>query len=57
MATKEQVYRASILINSEQAENKIVTLKKQIADVKARADKAFAEGKIDVWKEIGRAHV
>lgn len=54
MATKEQVYRASILINSEQAENKIATLKKQIADVKARADKAFTEGKIDVWKAANK---
>lgn len=54
MATKEQVYRASILINSEQAENKIANLKKQIADVKARAGKAFAEGKIDVWKAANK---
>ena len=48
------MYRASILINSEQAENKIDTLKKQIAEVKARADKAFAEGKVDVWKAANK---
>ena len=46
MATKEQIYRASILINSEQAENNIAKLKKQIADVKARGDKAFSEAMI-----------
>ncbi len=54
MATREQIYKASILINSEQAENKIGTLKKQIADVKAMGEKAFAQGKLDIWKAANK---
>ena len=54
MATKEQIYRASILINSEQAINNIAKLKQQIADVKKRGEKAFSEGKLDVWKAANK---
>lgn len=54
MATKEQVFKASILINSEQAINNIAKLKQQIADVRERGAKAFAEGRLDVWKAANK---
>ena len=54
MATKEQIYKATILINSEQAQNNIAKLEKQLDEVKRRRDKALAEGKIDVWKAANK---
>ena len=54
MATKEQIYKATILINSEQAQNNIAKLEKQLDEVKKRRDKALTEGKIDVWKAANK---
>lgn len=54
MATKEQIYKATILINSEQAQNNIAKLEKQLDEVKRRRDKALTEGKIDVWKAANK---
>ena len=54
MATREQIYKATILINSEQAQNNIAKLEKQLDEVKKRRDKALAEGKIDVWKAANK---
>lgn len=54
MATREQIYKATILINSEQAQNNIKKLETQLEEVKKRRDKALVEGKIDVWKATNK---
>lgn len=54
MATREQIYKATILINSEQARNNIKKLETQLEEVKKRRDKALVEGKIDVWKATNK---
>ena len=54
MATREQIYKATILINSEQAVNNVKKLEVQLDNVKKRRDKALAEGKIDVWKAANK---
>jgi len=54
MATREQVYKATILINSEQAQNNIKKLESQMQEVEKRRDKALSEGKIDVWRAANK---
>ncbi len=54
MATREQVYKATILINSEQAQNNVKKLETQLEDLRKRRDKAFSEGKMDVWRAANK---
>ena len=54
MATREQVYTAKILINDEEAVNKVKKMKDQLAALKKRRDEALREGKIDVWKAANK---
>ena len=54
MATREQVYTAKILINSQEAESKLKKMEQQMADLKKRRDEALASGKLDVWKAANK---
>ena len=54
MATREQVYTAKILINDQEAENKLKKMETQLEALKKKRDKAWKSDKMDVWKAASK---
>ena len=54
MASREEIFTAKILINDQEAENKLKKMEQQLAVLKKRRDEALRDGKIDVWKAANK---
>lgn len=54
MASREEIFTAKILINDQEAENRLKKMEQQLAAVKKRRDEALRDGKIDVWKAANK---